>query len=165
MALTLWLHDFAEKSLHCSIFLRGKERILRNFARQRTKSTLFCEAMNQVSVILQGKERSLRYFARQRTKALWSCKAKNEGSLILRKRSEVCIAPQFYRANSALLQKYSKKLYFLNSLKHILVFQQSIAPWWPLFRKEINCRTVPMLYIIHCTLYNKKRKKIIHYAS
>ena len=25
-----------------------------------------------------------------------------------------------------------------------LLFQRSIAPWWPLFRKKINCRTLPL---------------------
>ena len=122
-------------------FCGEKSALLHIFARQRTKCPLFCEAKNEVSVILRGNERSLRYFSRRK-----------------RKRSEVCIAPQFYRAKSALLQKYIKKLYVLNSLKYILVFQQSIAPWWQLFRKEINCRTVPMLYIIHCTLYSNKKK-------
>ena len=65
--LKLCLRNFAEKSLHCSIILRGKEQSLCDFAGQRTKALWFCGAKSALlhnfarqslhgSIILRGKD-------------------------------------------------------------------------------------------------------------
>ena len=115
--LKLCLRDFAEQSLHCSIILRGKERSLRNFAGQRMKALWFRGAKSAL----------LHNFAGQSLHC----------SIILGGKN------MYFRA------KIQQKMRFYNFFKKYFnmwqLFQRSIAPWWPLFRKKINCRTVPLM--------------------
>ena len=117
--LKLCLRDFAEQSLHCSIILRGKERSLRDFAGQRTKALWFCGAKSAL----------LHNFAGQSLHC----------SIILRGKD------MDFRAK---IQQQMRFSYFLKKYFNMWqLFQRSIAPWWPLFRKKINCRTVPLMEV------------------
>ena len=114
--LKLCLRDFAEQSLHCSIILRGKERSLHDFAGQRTKALWFRGAKSAL----------LHYFAGQSL----------HYSIILRGKD------MDFRAKIPQKIRFS---YFLEKYFNMWqLFQWSIAPWWPLFRIKINCRTVPL---------------------
>ena len=118
--LKLCPRDFAEQSLHCSIISRGKERSLRDFAGQKTKALWFCEAKSAL----------LHNFAGQ----ILHC------SIILRGKDM-----EF----GAKIQEQMRFSYFLQKYFNMWqLFQRSIAPWWPLFRKTINCRTVPLIWNI-----------------
>ena len=114
--LKLCLRDFAEQSLHCSIILRSKEQSLRDFAGQGTKALWFRGVKSAL----------LHNFAGQSLHC----------SMILRgKDMDFRAKIQQEMRFSCFLKKY------FNTWQ---VFQRSIRPWWPLFRKKINCRTVPL---------------------
>ena len=114
--LKLCLRDFAEQSLHFSIILRGKERSLRDFAGQRTKALW----------IRGAKSALLHNFAGQGLHC----------SIILRGKD------MDFRTK---IQQQMRFSYFFKKYFNMWqLFQRSIAPWWPLFRKKINCRMVPL---------------------
>ena len=117
--LKLCLCDFAEQSLHCSIILRGKERSLRDFAGQRTKALWFRGAKSAL----------LHNFAGQSLHCSITLRGKD---MDFRPKIEQLMRFSYF------LKKYFDKWQ---------LFQWSIAPWWPLLKKNINCRTVPLINI------------------
>ena len=104
----------------------SKSALLHNFAGQRTKSPWFCGAKNKGSVILRAKSALLHNFAGQSLH--WS--------IILQGKAID------FRA------KIQQEMWFSYFLKKYfsmwLLFKRSLAPWWPLFRKKLNCWTVPL---------------------
>ena len=107
--LKLCLRDFAEQSLHCSIISRGKEQSLRNFAGQRKKALWFRGAKSAL----------LHNFAGQSLHCSISLRGKDMD----------------FRPKIQQLMRFS---YFLKKYFNMWqLFQRSIAPWWPLFRKKI----------------------------
>ena len=116
LALETMFGHFAEQSLHCSIISRGKKKSHRNFAGQGTKALWFC---GEKSALLHN-------FAGQSLHC----------SIILRGKD------MDFRAK---IQQQMRFSYFLKKYFNMWqFFQRSIAPWWPLFRKKINWRMVPL---------------------
>ena len=114
--LKLCLRDFAEQSLHCSIISWGKEQSLRDAAGQRTKTLWFCGAKSALLHNIAGQG--------------LHC------SIVLRGKD------MEFRAKIQQQMRFScfVNIYFIMWQ----LFQRSIAPWWPRFRKKRDCRTVPL---------------------